>query len=123
MKQHLPEDISEEQKTPVIPHTEPAAGTASLEAALAEREKPIKRFLMILGPGLITGASDDDPSGIGTYTTAGASFGFATLWTALATLPMMAAVQVICAKIGMVSGMGLAGVLRKHYPRWLVFAA
>jgi len=78
---------------------------------------------MLLGPGLITGASDDDPSGIGTYTTAGASLGFAMLWTAILTLPMMAAVQFICAKIGMVSGMGLAGALRKHYPSWLVYSA
>ena len=78
---------------------------------------------MLLGPGLITGASDDDPSGIGTYTTAGASLGFAMLWTAVLTLPMMAAVQFICAKIGMVSGMGLAGALRKHYPSWLVYSA
>ena len=78
---------------------------------------------MVLGPGLITGASDDDPSGIGTYTTAGAALGFATLWTAIITLPMMAAVQFICAKIGMVSGRGLSGVLRKYYPGWLVYAA
>ena len=78
---------------------------------------------MLLGPGLITGASDDDPSGIGTYTTAGASLGFAMLWTAILTLPMMAAVQFICAKIGMVSGMGLAGALRKYYPSWLVYSA
>src|SRR5215813_8292721 len=86
-----------------------------------ERERnPLKRFLLILGPGLITGASDDDPSGIATYITAGAAHGFATLWTAPLTLPMMAAVQFICAKIGMVAGRGLAGVLRKHYPRWLV---
>jgi NRAMP (natural resistance-associated macrophage protein)-like metal ion transporter len=78
---------------------------------------------MVLGPGVITGASDDDPSGIGTYTQAGAAFGFATLWMAPVTLPMMAAVQFICAKIGMVSGMGLADVLRKYYPRWVVYAA
>lgn len=77
----------------------------------------------MLGPGLITGASDDDPSGIGTYTTAGAALGLATLWTAVLTLPMMAAVQFICAKIGMVSGMGLTAVLRKHYSSWLVYAA
>ena len=95
----------------------------TLESRIEREKNPIKRFLMFLGPGLITGASDDDPSGIGTYTTAGASLGFATLWTALVMLPMMAAVQFICAKIGMVSGMGLAGVLRKHYPRWLVYAA
>ena len=99
------------------------AKSETLEARIDREKNPIKRFLMFLGPGVITGASDDDPSGIGTYTTAGASLGFATLWTAIVTLPMMAAVQFICAKIGMVSGMGLAGVLRKHYPRWLVYSA
>src|SRR5207302_1286494 len=95
----------------------------ALESRVERERNPIKRFLMLLGPGLITGASDDDPSGIGTYTTAGASLGFAMLWTAILTLPMMAAVQFICAKIGMVSGSGLGGVLRKHYPRWLVYSA
>lgn len=63
----------------------------------------------MLGTGLITGASDDDPSGIGTYSIAGASLGFATLWTPIITLPLMAVVQFICAKVGMVSGRGLAG--------------
>ena len=95
----------------------------ALESKVDRERNPFKRLLMILGPGLITGASDDDPSGIGTYTQAGASLGFATLWTAPFTLPMMAAVQFICAKIGMVSGMGLGGVLRKHYPRWVVYTA
>src|SRR5438132_13562 len=95
----------------------------ALESRIDRETNPLKRFLMFLGPGLITGASDDDPSGIGTYTSAGASLGFATLWTALLTLPLMAAVQFICAKIGMVSGMGLAGVLRKHYPRWVIYGA
>jgi|SRR5215471_3663542 len=94
-----------------------------LDARIEREHNPIKRFFLVLGPGLITGASDDDPSGIGTYTTAGATLGFATLWTAIATLPMMAAVQFICAKIGLVSGRGLAGVLRRHYPRWLVLTA
>ena len=82
---------------------------------------PIKNFLNRLGPGLITGASDDDPSGIGTYTQAGAALGFATLWTAIVTLPLMIVVQHICAKIGMVSGRGLAGVLRRHYSKWLLY--
>jgi NRAMP (natural resistance-associated macrophage protein)-like metal ion transporter len=81
----------------------------------------LRRFLDLLGPGFITGASDDDPSGIGTYAQAGASLGFATLWTALVTFPLMAAVQYTCAKIGLVSGMGLAGVLKRHYPRWLLY--
>jgi len=95
----------------------------SLESKLERERNPLKRFLMVMGPGLVTGASDDDPSGIGTYTTAGASLGLATLWTAIVTLPMMAAIQFICAKIGMVCGTGLAGVLRKHYPRWVVIVA
>jgi NRAMP (natural resistance-associated macrophage protein)-like metal ion transporter len=98
-------------------------GTSPLDSRVEQEKNPIKRFFLELGPGLITGASDDDPSGIGTYTTAGASLGFATLWTAILTLPMMAAIQFICAKIGLVSGRGLAGVLRKYYPRWLVLGA
>jgi NRAMP (natural resistance-associated macrophage protein)-like metal ion transporter len=106
-----------------IPHKEPATGTGSLEAAVGRHPNRLKRYLKILGPGLITGASDDDPSGIGTYAVAGASLGFATLWTALITLPLMATVQFICAKIGMVSGLGLAGVLRRHYPRALLYPA
>jgi NRAMP (natural resistance-associated macrophage protein)-like metal ion transporter len=85
--------------------------------------KPIKRFLKRLGPGLITGAADDDPSGIATYSIAGASLGFTTLWTALVTLPLMSVVQFLCAKIGLVAGMGLAGVLRNYYSRWLLYPA
>jgi NRAMP (natural resistance-associated macrophage protein)-like metal ion transporter len=93
------------------------------KAGARKRANPVKRFLETLGPGLITGASDDDPSGIGTYTSAGAAFGFATLWTAIVTLPLMIVVQYICAKIGMVSGMGLAGVLRENYSRKLLYPA
>ena len=84
---------------------------------------PVRRWLRTLGPGLITGAADDDPSGIGTYSVAGAAFGFATLWTAIITLPLMSAVQFICNKIGMVTGRGLAGVLRHHYPRGVLYPA
>jgi NRAMP (natural resistance-associated macrophage protein)-like metal ion transporter len=75
----------------------------------------------MLGPGLVTGASDDDPSGIGTYAAAGAKLGYTSLWTALMTFPLMASVQFICAKIGMVSGRGIAGVLGRHYSRNLVY--
>ena len=77
----------------------------------------------MLGPGLITGASDDDPSGIGTYATAGAQLGYTTLWMALFTFPLVASVQFICAKIGLVTGRGLAGVLRHHYPRRVLYPA
>ena len=80
----------------------------------------LKRAFRILGPGLITGASDDDPSGIGTSSMAGASLGFVTLWAMTLTLPLMIVVQYICGKIGLVSGRGLAGVLKRHYSRtWL----
>lgn len=85
------------------------------------KNNPIKKFLNRLGPGLITGASDDDPSGIGTYTQAGAALGFATLWTAIVTLPLMVVVQHICAKIGMCSGRGLAGVLHRYYSKKLLY--
>jgi NRAMP (natural resistance-associated macrophage protein)-like metal ion transporter len=110
-----------ESETPIIPHTVPATG--SDEASATRRPHPLWRMLKILGPGFITGASDDDPSGIGTYSVAGASFGFATLWMALFTFPLMASVQFICAKIGLVSGEGLASLLRKHYSRWLLYPA
>jgi NRAMP (natural resistance-associated macrophage protein)-like metal ion transporter len=88
-----------------------------------KKKSSIRRLLELIGPGFITGASDDDPSGIGTYAVAGASLGYSILWTALATYPLMAAVQLICARIGMVSGMGLAGVLRRHYSRRLLYLA
>jgi NRAMP (natural resistance-associated macrophage protein)-like metal ion transporter len=81
----------------------------------------LKNFLKILGPGLITGASDDDPSGIATYSQAGAQFGLATLWIALLTFPLMATIQEICARIGMVTSQGLTGALKKHYPKSIVY--
>ena len=81
----------------------------------------IKRYFHILGPGLITGASDDDPSGIATYSQAGAAFGFATLWTALLTFPLMAAIQEMCARIGMVTQEGLTGTLKKNYPKTILY--
>ena len=81
----------------------------------------IKKYLNILGPGLITGASDDDPSGIATYSQAGAGFGFATLWTAIITFPLMAAVQEMCARIGIVTKEGLTGTLKKKYPKSILY--
>jgi NRAMP (natural resistance-associated macrophage protein)-like metal ion transporter len=72
---------------------------------------------------LITGAADDDPSGIATYSQAGAAFGYGTLWIAVITLPLMAAVQLMCARVGIVARSGLASVLRAHYPRWLLWVA
>jgi NRAMP (natural resistance-associated macrophage protein)-like metal ion transporter len=80
------------------------------------------RLLRMLGPGLVTGASDDDPSGIGTYSQVGAQFGYGLLWTMLISYPLMAAIQEISARIGRVTGCGIAANLRKSYPKPLLYA-
>jgi NRAMP (natural resistance-associated macrophage protein)-like metal ion transporter len=88
-------------------------------AAVAKQpERP--KLLEVLGPGLITGASDDDPSGIATYSQVGAQFGYGLAWTLLFSYPLMCAIQEISARIGRVTGLGIAGNLRKHYPAWLL---
>jgi NRAMP (natural resistance-associated macrophage protein)-like metal ion transporter len=87
------------------------------------RHGRVRRFFADLGPGLITGAADDDPSGISTYSVTGASFGYAPLWTALFSFPLMAAVQLMCARLGLVSGRGLASVVRQRYPRRVLWGA
>lgn len=81
----------------------------------------IKRFWKVLGPGLITGASDDDPSGIATYSQAGAAYGLSTLWTAIIAFPLMAAIQQMCAKIGLVTSQGLTGALKTNYPKPVLY--
>jgi NRAMP (natural resistance-associated macrophage protein)-like metal ion transporter len=80
-----------------------------------------KKILKVLGPGLITGASDDDPSGIATYSQAGAGFGLNTLWTSLITFPLMAGIQEMCARIGLVTSVGLTTTLKNHYPKWILY--
>src|ERR1700684_2465083 len=81
-----------------------------------------RKFLQVLGPGLITGASDDDPSGIATYSQAGAQFGYGLEWTLLFSWPLMCAIQEISARIGRVTGRGIAGNLKRGYPRSVVFS-
>jgi len=85
------------------------------------RETKFKKFLKLLGPGLITGASDDDPSGIATFSQAGAKYGLSTLWTAVVTFPLMAAIQEMCARIGLSTSRGLTSVLKHNYPRWVLY--
>src|SRR6266567_531610 len=97
--------------------------TATKKMAKKVAPRRVRRFFAELGPGLITGAADDDPSGISTYSVTGASFGYAQLWTALFSFPLMAAVQLMCARLGMVTGRGLAGVLRRNYSRWVLWGA
>ena len=80
-----------------------------------------KSFWKKLGPGLITGASDDDPSGIATYSQAGAQFGFKLLWTAIATYPLIISIQEMCARIGLVTNNGLMGTIKKYYPRYVLY--
>jgi NRAMP (natural resistance-associated macrophage protein)-like metal ion transporter len=94
----------------------PTAGTA---LHTAKRKGPLG-FLQVLGPGLITGASDDDPSGIGTYSQVGSQFGYGLLWLALFTFPLMSAVQELCARIALQTAVGLGTSLRRKFPRWLV---
>lgn len=84
-----------------------------------EIARGLSGFFRALGPGLITGAADDDPSGISTYSIAGASYGLSTLWTALLSFPLMAAVQLMCARLGMVTGRGLGSVIRTRYAPWI----
>lgn len=80
-------------------------------------------FFSDLGPGLITGCADDDPSGISTYSISGAAFGYGLLWTAVLCFPLMVAVQMMCGRLGMVTGRGLAGVIRRRYSRWVLWGA
>jgi NRAMP (natural resistance-associated macrophage protein)-like metal ion transporter len=95
----------------------PSVGRLSIEQA---RRAGLMGWLRILGPGLITGASDDDPSGIGTYSQVGSQFGYGLLWTALFTYPLMASVQELCARIALHTGVGLGTALRRRFPAWLV---
>jgi len=85
--------------------------------------KRIKKFFRIFGPGVVTGAADDDPSGIATYSQTGAQFGYGQLWTALFMLPLLVAVQEACARIGIVSGKGIAGVIKEHYNPKILYVA
>jgi NRAMP (natural resistance-associated macrophage protein)-like metal ion transporter len=98
----------------------PAAGRSSVTEV---RRKGFLGILQLLGPGLITGASDDDPSGIATYSQVGSQFGYGLLWTALLTYPLMSAVQELCARIALQTGVGLGVSLRRKFPAWLVGTA
>ena len=110
------------ERNDVLVAVEAAPGHA-VSPVEPRRRTLLARFLSALGPGLITGAADDDPSGIATYSAAGALLGTTQLWIALVTWPLMAAVQMTCARVAMATGKGLAGALRKKLPRSAVMAA
>lgn len=86
-----------------------------------QRHLKKQNILHLLGPGLITGASDDDPSGVGTYSQAGAQFGFGMLWTMLFSYPLMIGIQEVSARLGRVTGVGIAGNIRRYYPKWVTY--
>ncbi len=98
-------------------------GARGLRSAATVLPARLRGFFADLGPGLTTGAADDDPSGISTYSVTGASFGYAPLWTALFSFPLMVSVQLMCARLGMVTGRGLAGVVRRRYSRGVLWGA
>jgi Mn2+/Fe2+ NRAMP family transporter len=106
-------ELLEDEALETTPPPKPVAGDEG-------RRSVLKRIASALGPGVITGAADDDPSGVATYSIAGAQLGTSMLWTALLTWPLMAMVQMMCARIGMVTGEGLAGALRRKIPRPLL---
>lgn len=98
--------------------------TSRAVAKAVQKQQPVRRakgYWNVLGPGLTTGASDDDPSGIATYSQAGAKYGFNLLWLAAFTFPLMSAVQEMCARIGIVTGRGLASNIRLYFPRWVLY--
>lgn len=95
---------------------------ANAREAMPEREAK-KPWWKYFGPGLITGVADDDPSGIGTYSVTGAQFGYVLLWLVPLCIPLMIAVQEMCGRVGVVTGKGLAAVIKEHYPRWLLFGS
>ena len=103
--------------------TKTEASSNTLSITHHKRAGQLRRFFSLLGPGLISGAADDDPSGISTYSVAGAQFGYAVLWTAWFTLPLVAAVQLMCARLAMVSGRGLGSLIAVRYPRWVLWPA
>src|SRR6202167_863624 len=103
-----------------LPDKKPGNSSLS-DAESGDRPGSLRKIFAVLGPGVITGAADDDPSGISTYSVAGAAYGYATLWIALLTFPLMSAVQLMCARLGMVTGQGLAAAIRINYPRWVLW--
>jgi NRAMP (natural resistance-associated macrophage protein)-like metal ion transporter len=101
--------------------TEQDESTPSSAQRKNKRNNSMRRFLRVLGPGLITGAADDDPSGIATYSQTGAQFGYGQLWTVIFMLPLMISVQEACARIGAVTGKGIAAVVRDNFSKWVLY--
>jgi NRAMP (natural resistance-associated macrophage protein)-like metal ion transporter len=126
MAQPRPRDdnpAADDTETPSKARAVAPEGTGFREREVRAEPGRVRRVLKILGPGFITGSSDDDPTAIGTYATAGASLGYGVLWTALFTFPMMVVAQYISAKIGLASGMGFAQALKRRYSPVILYPA
>src|SRR3990172_9288505 len=120
----MPEEIVEKVAEAPAVAVDKAIDTSKQAAQALVNQPSVKKaraFWKLLGPGLTTGASDDDPSGIATYSQSGAKFGFQFLWLAPLTFPFMGVVQEMCARIGLVTGRGLAANIRLHFPRWVLY--
>ena len=120
----MPEELVEKVAEAPAVAVDKAIDGSKLAAETIANQQPVKKaraFWKLLGPGLTTGASDDDPSGIATYSQTGAGFGFQFLWLAPFTFPFMAVVQEMCARIGLVTGRGLAANIRLNFPRWVLY--
>jgi NRAMP (natural resistance-associated macrophage protein)-like metal ion transporter len=116
------ESAEAEARNPI--ESVPLVGNLSTASALAASVKPVswlRKAVQLFGPGLVTGAADDDPSGIATYSSVGAQFGNSMLWTMPLIYPFMAAVQEISARLGRITGRGIAGNMRSFYPSWMLY--
>lgn len=120
MKKNIVEEVAEVPGK-VVEGTIDIAETAILDIGKQKPIQRVKKYWEILGPGLITGAADDDPSGIATYSQTGAQYGFQLVWLAAFTFPLMGLVQEMCARIGLVTGRGLAANIRATFPRWVLY--
>jgi NRAMP (natural resistance-associated macrophage protein)-like metal ion transporter len=120
----VPSDQTRKQKpVDISKPTTPEDFDDLRKARSAGHEPKDKPWYKAIGPGLITGAADDDPSGIGTYSQSGASFGYGQLWLVPFCIPLMIAIQEMCARVGLVTDKGIAAVIKDHYPKWLLYGS
>ena len=121
---HKPDDIVEATDATSVAQGVVDDHADILNAQAENREQPSdkRKSLLRVGPGLITGVADDDPSGIGTYSVAGAQFGYQLLWLAPVCVPLMIAVQEMCGRLALVTNKGLSAIIKEHYPKWLLYS-
>jgi Mn2+/Fe2+ NRAMP family transporter len=122
-KKHTIKEIAETEITVAVINDALIKTVHQVEVTEVKTVKKTRQYWNVLGPGLTTGASDDDPSGIATYSQTGAQYGFQLLWLSIVTFPLMAIIQEMCARIGIVTGRGLAGNIRSHFSGRVLYLA